>query len=76
MGTMDEVLMGPPGYQAEFVGAFRFVLQIFCNWFYAMFIFFVLRPRATSLAGRLFGEDKRDLPLVWAAAWRGRILGR
>ena len=36
---MDKVLVGPPGYQSEFVGAFRFVLRIFANWVYAMFIF-------------------------------------
>ena len=25
--------MGSPGYQAQFVRAFRFILQVFANWF-------------------------------------------
>ena len=53
--------MGPTGYQSEFVGAFRFVLQIFTNWVYAMFIFFRLTAASDFAGGAVIWRGQKGL---------------
>ena len=53
--------MGPPGYQSEFVGAFRFVLQVFANWVYAMFIFFRLTAASDFAGGAVIWRRQKGL---------------